>query len=135
MKQLQGVPWLLAHRSMLKPNKPMKISLFGSDYVIWQDSHGKIAALPNACPHMGAMLSEGWCVLKPDGSSTVACPFHALEFDQVGCTVSCSSFKPYCQELQNPCSATILVATDTQFKCVTAYCPVLIRQRSHCSNR
>jgi len=87
MKQLQGVPWLLAHRSMLKPNKPMKISLFGSDYVIWQDSHGKIAALPNACPHMGAMLSEGWCVLKPNGSSTVACPFHALEFDQVGCTV------------------------------------------------
>ena len=34
--------------------------------------------------------------------------------------LSCSSFKPYCQELQNPCSATILVATDTQFKCVTA---------------
>ncbi len=87
MKQLQGVPWLLAHRSMLKPNKPMKISLFGSDYVIWQDSHGKIAALPNACPHMGAMLSEGWCVLKLNGSSTVACPFHALEFDQAGCTV------------------------------------------------
>jgi salicylate hydroxylase len=35
--------------------------------------------------------------------------------------ISCSSFKPYCQQLQNRCSATILVATDIQFKCVTAY--------------
>ncbi|MBW4509684.1 MAG: Rieske 2Fe-2S domain-containing protein [Scytonematopsis contorta HA4267-MV1] len=87
MNQLQGSPWLLAHRSMLKPNKPMKISLLGNDYVLWQDSRGNINALPNACPHMGAMLSEGWCVQKADGSSTIACPFHALEFDNAGCTV------------------------------------------------
>jgi phenylpropionate dioxygenase-like ring-hydroxylating dioxygenase large terminal subunit len=87
MNQLLGAPWLLAHRSMLKPNKPMKISLLGSDYVLWQDSRGNINALPNACPHMGAMLSEGWCVQKPDGTSTIACPFHALEFDNTGCTV------------------------------------------------
>ncbi len=87
MKQLQGAPWLLAHRSMLKPNKPMKISLLGNDYVLWQDEKGYISALPNACPHMGAMLSAGWCVKKPDGSSAIACPFHALEFDGGGCTV------------------------------------------------
>jgi phenylpropionate dioxygenase-like ring-hydroxylating dioxygenase large terminal subunit len=86
MNNLQGSPWLLAHRSMLKPNKPMKISLFGNDYVIWQDSLGSISALPNACPHMGAMLSEGWCVKKPDNSSVIACPFHALEFDRFGTT-------------------------------------------------
>lgn len=84
---LEGAPWLLAHRSMLKPNKPMKVSLYGNDYVLWQDGNGKIQGLPNACPHMGAMLSEGWCVSQPDGSSTVACPFHALEFDSAGCTV------------------------------------------------
>ena len=35
-------------------------------------------------------------------------------------TLSCSSFKRDCQELPNPCSATISVATDTQFKSVTA---------------
>ena len=84
---LEGAPWLLAHRSMLKSNKPMKVSLYGNDYVLWQDGNGKIQGLPNACPHMGAMLSEGWCVSQPDGSSTVACPFHALEFDSAGCTV------------------------------------------------
>jgi len=95
MNQLQGAPWLLAHRSMLKPNQPMKISLLGHDYVLWQDSRGNINALPNACPHMGAMLSEGWCVTQSDGGSAfakrgvsrIACPFHALEFDNLGCTV------------------------------------------------
>ncbi|MGG6270444.1 Rieske 2Fe-2S domain-containing protein [Leptolyngbya sp. AN03gr2] len=87
MEMLQGSPWLLAHRSMLKPNKPMKVSLYGHDYAIWQDSSGEIHALPNACPHMGAMLSEGWCVAKSDGTSTIACPFHALEFDRTGSTV------------------------------------------------
>jgi phenylpropionate dioxygenase-like ring-hydroxylating dioxygenase large terminal subunit len=87
MNNLQGTPWLLAHRSMLKRNKPMKVALYGQDYVLWQDSNGKISGLPNACPHMGAMLSEGWCASKPDGSSHVVCPFHALEFDSQGCTV------------------------------------------------
>ncbi len=87
MTILQGAPWLLAHRSMLKYNQPLKVSLYGNDYVLWQDSNGKISCLPNACPHMGAMLSEGWCVAKADGSSAVACPFHALEFDGAGCTV------------------------------------------------
>lgn len=86
MEQLQGSPWLLAHRSMLKLNQPRKFSLLGQDYVLWQDSQGTITALPNACPHMGAMLSEGWCVTQSDGTSTIACPFHALEFDRKGCT-------------------------------------------------
>ncbi|MEM8777640.1 MAG: Rieske 2Fe-2S domain-containing protein [Cyanobacteria bacterium P01_G01_bin.49] len=94
MKQLQGSPWLIAHRSMLKPNQPMKISLLGQDYVLWQDDHGNINALPNACPHMGAMLSEGWCVIKSDGSSVIACPFHALEFDYSGCTILPGSDQP-----------------------------------------
>lgn len=84
---LKGAPWLLAHRSMLKPNQPMKVSLYGNDYVLWQDDKGKISCLPNACPHMGAMLSEGWCVSHSDGSNKVVCPFHALEFNSNGCTV------------------------------------------------
>jgi phenylpropionate dioxygenase-like ring-hydroxylating dioxygenase large terminal subunit len=93
MEQLQGSPWLLAHRSMLTPHQPRKFSLLGQDYVLWQDSQGTMAALPNACPHMGAMLSEGWCVTQSDGSSAIACPFHALEFDRQGCTILPGSHK------------------------------------------
>jgi phenylpropionate dioxygenase-like ring-hydroxylating dioxygenase large terminal subunit len=75
---LPGAPWLIAHKSMLQTKKPLKISLQGNDYVLWQDAEGAIQALPNACPHMGAMLSEGWC-----DRGKVVCPFHALQFGDV----------------------------------------------------
>jgi phenylpropionate dioxygenase-like ring-hydroxylating dioxygenase large terminal subunit len=94
MTMLPGAPWLLAHRSMLKPNQPMKVSLYGNDYVLWQDNKGNISCLPNVCPHMGAMLSEGWCTSKLDGSSTVVCPYHALEFDSTGSTILADFNKP-----------------------------------------
>lgn len=84
---LPGAPWLLAHKSMLAVNQPRKISLYGIDYVMWKDAAGDVHALPNACPHMGAMLSEGWCEVDGDRNSTVVCPFHALKFDADGCTV------------------------------------------------
>ncbi len=84
---LQGSPWLLAHKSMLTVNKPHKVSLYGKDYVLWKDRQENINALENMCPHMGAMLSAGWCEVKSDVTSTVVCPFHALEFDAKGCTI------------------------------------------------
>jgi phenylpropionate dioxygenase-like ring-hydroxylating dioxygenase large terminal subunit len=87
MNMLQGAPWLLAHKSMLAVDKPHKVSLYGKDYVIWKDRQGNVNALDNMCPHMGAMLSAGWCEAKSDGTSTVVCPFHALEFDARGCTI------------------------------------------------
>ena len=87
MSMLEGAPWLLAHKSMLQKNRPIKMALYGKDYVMWKDTTGRVNALPNVCPHMGAMLSEGWCEAQSDGSSKVVCPFHALEFDRDGCTV------------------------------------------------
>ncbi|MBW4604665.1 MAG: Rieske 2Fe-2S domain-containing protein [Calothrix sp. FI2-JRJ7] len=87
MPMLEGAPWLLAHKSMLQVNKPFKVSLYGNDYVLWKDALGNVNALPNACPHMGAMLSEGWCEVQQDKTSVVVCPFHALQFDSEGCTV------------------------------------------------
>lgn len=112
---LPGAPWLLAHKSMLTVNKPQKISLYGADYVMWKDNAGAVHALPNACPHMGAMLSEGWCeaqsqspqeklhlsdTLKASNTSAVVCPFHALKFDPEGCTVLPGSNKKTLPQLQ-----------------------------------
>lgn len=96
---LLGAPWLLAHKSMLSVNKPKKVSLYGKDYVLWKDTTGKVSALPNACPHMGAMLSEGWCQQHGDKSSVV-CQFHALEFDSEGCTILPGSNKKTLPQLQ-----------------------------------
>jgi phenylpropionate dioxygenase-like ring-hydroxylating dioxygenase large terminal subunit len=84
---LQGAPWLIAHTSMLSTNQPCKISVYGNDYVMWKDAKGNVHALPNACPHMGAMLSEGWCEVESNGETAIACPFHALRFDASGCSV------------------------------------------------
>lgn len=97
---LTGAPWLIAHRSMVPIDQPRKISLYGEDYVIWQQQDGAIQALPNACPHMGAMLSEGWCETDRSGQSGVVCPFHALKFDGEGCTILPGSNKKTLPQLQ-----------------------------------
>ncbi|PSN12939.1 (2Fe-2S)-binding protein [filamentous cyanobacterium CCT1] len=91
---LPGAPWLLAHKSMLATHQLRKVSVHGNDYVMWKDAVGDIHALPNACPHMGAMLSEGWCEAAGDSSSRVVCPFHALAFDAQGRTVLPGANKP-----------------------------------------
>lgn len=78
---LPGAPWLIAHRSMLKVNKPYKITLNSQDYVLWQNQQGEVFALDNVCPHMQAPLSDGWIC---QNRNTIACPFHALEFDGQG---------------------------------------------------
>jgi phenylpropionate dioxygenase-like ring-hydroxylating dioxygenase large terminal subunit len=97
---LPGAPWLLAHKSMLQVNQPRKFSLYGNDYVLWKDAAGGVHGLPNACPHMGAMLSEGWCQISADGVSQVVCPFHALEFDGQGYTVLPGSGKKTVSQLK-----------------------------------
>ncbi|MGD1911125.1 MAG: Rieske 2Fe-2S domain-containing protein [Rivularia sp. (in: cyanobacteria)] len=78
---LPGAPWLIAHKSMLGVNKPHKITLNGKDYVIWQSHKGEVFGLDNICPHMQAPLSNGWVCKE---RNTIACPFHALEFDGKG---------------------------------------------------
>ncbi len=77
---LPGAPWLIAHRSMLGINQPYKVTLNGRDYVLWQTESGEISALDNICPHRQAPLSKGWVCR----TGTLACPFHALEFDGTG---------------------------------------------------
>jgi phenylpropionate dioxygenase-like ring-hydroxylating dioxygenase large terminal subunit len=71
---LPGAPWLVAHRSMLGVNKPYKLTLNNQDYVLWQNTQGKIS-------HMQAPLSEGWIC---ESHNSIACPFHALEFNGSG---------------------------------------------------
>ncbi len=54
-------------------------------------SSGKILRAPllpsQRLSSHGSHAFRGWCVTQSDGSSAIACPFHALEFDRKGCTV------------------------------------------------
>ncbi|AKG22234.1 Rieske 2Fe-2S domain-containing protein [Calothrix sp. 336/3] len=78
---LPGAPWLIAHNSMLPINQPQLLTIAGKDYVLWKNSQGEISALENACPHLGAKLSDGWICPQ---RNTITCPFHAIEFDNQG---------------------------------------------------
>ncbi len=78
---LPGAPWLVGHKFMLSVNKPKKFTIGGQDYVLWKNKKGEVSALENICPHQGAKLSEGWICHK---TNTLACPYHALEFDSEG---------------------------------------------------
>jgi phenylpropionate dioxygenase-like ring-hydroxylating dioxygenase large terminal subunit len=101
MSVVTGAPWLLAHKSMLKVNQPYKISLYNQDYVFWKDRQGNVSALPNACPHVGSMLSEGWCEEdRETHSCKIVCPYHALKFDSDGCTVLPGSQKKTLPQLK-----------------------------------
>jgi len=73
---LAGAPWLIAHRSMLPVNQPKMFTVSGRAYVLWQNSYGKVSALENTCPHMGADLSKGWIC---QDHNTIVCPYHTLE--------------------------------------------------------
>lgn len=100
---LPGAPWLVAHRSMLGVNKPYKITLNARDYVLWQNSKGEIFALNNVCIHMQAPLSDGWICPERE---TIACPFHALEFDGRGRLYR--EGKPDTQAIANPLELTVI---------------------------
>lgn len=103
MSVITGAPWLLAHKSMLQVNQPLKVTLYDRDYVIWKDRQEQISILPNACPHLGAMLSEGWVEEDlTDRSCRVVCPYHALKFDRDGCTVLPGSQKKTLPQLKPP---------------------------------
>ena len=78
---LPGAPWLIAHKSMLKVNKPYKFTFNHRDYVVWKNNYGEVFALNNICPHMQAPLSDGWICAE---RNTITCPFHALEFNGEG---------------------------------------------------
>ncbi len=78
---LPGAPWLIAHKSMLQVNQPRLFTICGKDYVVWKNANNEVSGLENICPHKGAKLSDGWIC---PSTNTIACPFHALEFDVEG---------------------------------------------------
>jgi len=60
--------------------KPVFLKMLGDDICLFRGASGKVAALANACPHRGAMLSRGNCEFR----GHVACFYHGFVFDERG---------------------------------------------------
>jgi phenylpropionate dioxygenase-like ring-hydroxylating dioxygenase large terminal subunit len=73
----QWHPILLS--SELPAGKPVRARRFGLDLAFWRDSTGAPSALADACPHLGASLSQGAIV-----NGRLACPLHGFEFEASG---------------------------------------------------
>lgn len=58
---------------------PVPVRLLGTDYVLWRDGSGVIAAVPDRCAHRESPLSPG---AVRDGC--IECPYHGWRFDGSG---------------------------------------------------
>ena len=78
-----SLPWLIGHESQFPIDKTKLIEFHNRKYVFWRDQDNVIQALPNACPHNGGSLANGF--VKYDNKvSCVRCPFHNQLFDGIG---------------------------------------------------
>lgn len=59
--------------------EPTMVKIYKKEYLVYRTKAGKLIAMKNVCPHMGARLSDG--TIKNDN---VVCPFHQWEFNENG---------------------------------------------------
>lgn len=64
----------------LKPGQVRPLRVLGRDLVLFRTGEGRPAVLDAHCPHLGAHLGVGGCVV----GETVQCPFHQWRFDAEG---------------------------------------------------
>jgi hypothetical protein len=81
---LPGGGWYVLDATRAFGTAPRKLMLLGRPLVVWRDGPQLLAA-PDACPHMGASLSEGKVC---DGR--LVCPWHGLSLG----TEPVRGFKP-----------------------------------------
>lgn len=68
-----GGGWVVVDRSRDFGKGARRYDLVGEEWVGWRDEAGRPQLAPNACPHMGAALCDGFV---RDGQ--VVCPWHGL---------------------------------------------------------
>lgn len=64
-------------------DRPLPVTLFGEDYVLWRDAAGAVQCFPDRCPHRGARLSMGALKTVDDGRRLV-CGYHGWAFGSGG---------------------------------------------------
>lgn len=64
-------------------DRPLPVTLFGEEYVLWRDEQGTVQCFPDRCPHRGARLSMG-ALKTVDGGRRLACGYHGWAFGSGG---------------------------------------------------
>jgi phenylpropionate dioxygenase-like ring-hydroxylating dioxygenase large terminal subunit len=91
--------WYGVARSSAIKDKPVGVSLWYKDIVLYRNLAGEIQALSNQCPHRLVKLSEGR--VKGD---RIECAYHGWQFDGQG---QCTSI-PYLEERQKLPNCSVL---------------------------
>lgn len=60
--------------------KPIQVTLLDKKYVLYRNDEGVAVALPDACPHRGALLSKG----KINGQGELVCAYHGWRINADG---------------------------------------------------
>jgi phenylpropionate dioxygenase-like ring-hydroxylating dioxygenase large terminal subunit len=71
--------YVILNSHEVRNNQVVGVKRLGENLVIWRDSHGKLGAAKDKCPHRGIALSKG--KVKDDH---LQCPFHGFEYDPSG---------------------------------------------------
>jgi phenylpropionate dioxygenase-like ring-hydroxylating dioxygenase large terminal subunit len=67
----------------LSRTRPIGVTRLGERLMLWREADGRLACMPDRCPHRSAMLSRGKI---RDGC--IECPYHGLRFNAEGrCTM------------------------------------------------
>ena len=73
VRQKPSGGWVVVDASERITAAPRRIELAGREWAVWRCRSG-VRIAPEACPHMGARLSEG----RVDPQGRIVCPWHGL---------------------------------------------------------
>jgi phenylpropionate dioxygenase-like ring-hydroxylating dioxygenase large terminal subunit len=68
----------------LRAGRLRHVDLLGEPILLGRGRQGQVFALRDVCPHRAAPLSAGRLYPEPDGTETVACPYHGWRFGADG---------------------------------------------------
>eukprot|EP01087_Luapelamoeba_hula_P014816 TRINITY_DN4394_c0_g1_i1.p2 TRINITY_DN4394_c0_g1~~TRINITY_DN4394_c0_g1_i1.p2 ORF type:complete len:496 (-),score=64.01 TRINITY_DN4394_c0_g1_i1:53-1540(-) len=83
----------------LNKDKPLSVTAFGQDMIVFLNEQGEVGVLQAYCPHMGAHLGINGTVVK----GNVVCPWHNWSFNTKGECVDIPYSGESCDEISSRC--------------------------------
>lgn len=90
--------FIVAYSDEIEKGQAVSVRYFGEELAIFRGEDGKARVLEAYCKHMGANLGDGKVI-----GNTVACPFHAWQYDETGAVVEIPYAKMIPPSVKKPC--------------------------------